>query len=325
MQALLCSRFGSLDDLTVGEVPSPAPGAGEVLIDVRASALNFPDALMVQGRYQVRPTLPFVPGLEVAGTVAALGAGVDGLAIGARVLAWLDHGGLAEQCVAKATNLAPLPEGMDWAAGAALPITYCTTLHALADRARLASGETLLVLGAAGGVGTAAIQVGKALGARVIAVASTPEKLALCRHLGADHALTCTPAELKARVQELAGQGVDVVYDPVGGAWSEAALRATRWQGRLLVVGFAAGDIPKIPLNLALLQERAILGVFWGEAAKRDPRQQRENVRRLMDWFAAGLVRPYVGEQFTLARAPEALALLANRAALGKLVVVHGA
>jgi NADPH2:quinone reductase len=325
MKALLCSSFGSLDALEVEDVPPPVPGPGQVAIDVRASALNFPDALMVQGRYQIRPALPFVPGLEAAGVVAAVGEGAAGLSVGDRVLAWLDHGGLAERCVAPVDHVVRLPETMPFDAGAALPITYCTTIHALVERAGLRAGETLLVLGAAGGVGTAAIQTAKALGARVIAVASTPEKQALCRSLGADEVFGGAPEELKARLGALTGgQGVDVVYDPVGGAWTEAAVRSLRWRGRLLVVGFAAGEIPKLPLNLVLLGERAVLGVFWGEAAKRDPARQRADVEQLLAWYAERRIDPVIGERVPLAQAAAAMARLAGRQAMGKIVVVQG-
>jgi NADPH2:quinone reductase len=325
MKALVCSSFGSLDALEVKAVPPPVPGPGQVAIDVRASALNFPDALMVQGRYQIRPALPFVPGLEAAGVVAAVGEGVSELSVGDRVLAWLDHGGLAERCVAPAAHVLRLPDAMPFEAGAALPITYCTTIHALVERAGLRAGETLLVLGAAGGVGTAAIQIGKALGARVIAVASTPEKQALCRSLGADEVFGGAPEELKARLGALAGgQGVDVVYDPVGGPWTDAAVRSLRWRGRLLVVGFAAGEIPKLPLNLVLLGERAVLGVFWGEAAKRDPVRQRADVEQLLAWYAERKIDPVIGERVPLEQAAAAMARLAGRQAMGKIVVVQG-
>ena len=325
MKALVCSAFGSLDTLEVKDIAAPSPGPGEVAIDVRASALNFPDALMVQGRYQIRPALPFVPGLEAAGTVAAVGSGVTDVAVGDRVLAWLDHGGLAERCIAHAGNVVRMPDAMSFEAGAALPITYCTTIHALVERAALRAGETLLVLGAAGGVGTAAIQIGKALGARVIAVASTEAKQALCRSLGADEVFGGAPEELKARLAPLTGgQGVDVAYDPVGGAWTEAAVRSLRWRGRLLVVGFAAGEIPKLPLNLVLLGERAVLGVFWGEAAKRDPARQRADVQQLLAWYAERRIDPVIGARVTLEQASAAMARLAGRQALGKIVVVQG-
>jgi NADPH2:quinone reductase len=324
LKALVCSTFGPLDRLEVRDIPGPAPGPGQVLVDVRASALNFPDALMVQGLYQVKPAVPFVPGLEAAGVVAAVGEGVENVSPGDRVLAWLDHGGLAERCVADAGNVVRMPASMSFEHGAALPITYCTTIHALRDRAQLRAGEQLLVLGAAGGVGTAAIQVGKAVGARVIAIASTPEKVALCRELGADVAFACTPDELKARLAEATGgKGPDVVYDPVGGPWTEPAFRASAWRARLLVIGFAAGEIPKLPLNLALLRERAILGVYWGDAAKRHPAEQRANVQQLLEWYERGLVRPVVGERFALEHAADAMARLATRRALGKLVVVY--
>jgi NADPH:quinone reductase len=322
MKALVCTAFGPLDALAVSDVAAPQPGPGQVAIDVHAAALNYPDALMVQGRYQIKPAVPFVPGLEVAGVVAALGDGVDGLSPGDRVIAWLDHGGLAERCIADARHLIRMPDAMAFDEGAALPITYCTTIHALTTRADLRAGETLLVLGAAGGVGTAAIQVGKALGARVIAVASTPEKLALCRELGADELVGAGPERLKDEVMALTGgKGADVVYDPVGGAWAEAAFRALRWRGRFLVVGFASGEIPRLPLNLALLQERDIRGVFWGSAAQRDPAAQRGYVERLLQWHATGAIRPAIRERVPLEDAAGAMARLMGRQALGKIVV----
>lgn len=323
MKALVCSEFGPPQTLAVADLPSPRPGPGQVAIDVKAASLNFPDALMVQGLYQVKPALPFVPGAEVAGVVRAVGGGVDGFAPGDRVIAFPGLGGFAEECVAAAERTLPLPEGMDFATGAALVLTYGTSLHALQDCARLQAGETLLVLGAAGGVGAAAIEIGKAMGARVIAAASSEDKLDLCRRLGADATVNYATEDLRTRTLELSGgKGVDVVYDPVGGSHTEAALRATAWRGRLLVVGFAAGDIPKIPLNLALLKERALLGVYWGDSVRHDPAGHARNMRQLVAWFAAGRIRPAVTEQLPLAQAPDAMRRLLARQVKGKVAIL---
>ena len=323
MKALLCTEYGPLDKLTVGELPSPTPGPGQVVIDVKASSLNFPDALMVQGLYQVKPPLPFSPGAELAGVVKEAGEGVTSVAPGDRVIAFPGFGGFAEECLVAADKVMPLPAGMDFDLGAAFVLTYCTSLHGLQDCGRLESGETLLVLGAAGGVGLAAVEIGKALGARVIAAASSDDKLALCRQVGADATINYATEDLRKRALELTdNKGVDVVYDPVGGAYTEAALRATAWGGRLLVVGFAAGEIPKIPLNLALLKERSLIGVYWGDSVKHDPRGHERNLRQLVDWFAAGVIKPVVSERVPLAQAPAAMARLTGRQVKGKVVVL---
>lgn len=326
MQALLCREYGPLDRLKVEEVPSPRPGPQEVIVEVKASSLNFPDALMVQGLYQVKPPLPFSPGMEVAGVVKEVGAGVRGVKVSDRVIGSPGKGGFAQECAVAADRVTPLPGGMDFETGAALLLTYCTSLHALQDCARLEAGETLAVLGAAGGVGSSAIEIGKAMGARVVAAAAGPEKLAFCRKLGADEAVDYGSEDLRQRLLDLTGgKGAEVVYDPVGGAFTEAALRATAWRGRLLVIGFASGAIPQIKLNLALLKERQILGVYWGDFAQRDPEGQRRNVERLLGWFAEGKVRPAVSERVSLAGAPAAMQRLLARKVQGKVVVVPGA
>src|SRR3990172_3762363 len=265
MKALLCTELGSLDKLTVQDVPSPRAGPNQVVIDVKASSLNFPDALMVKGIYQTKPPLPFSPGSELAGVVKEVGEGVKGFAVGDRVVGFCGHGGFAEDCVAPADRIMPLPAEMPFDIGAAFGLTYCTSLHGLQESAHLKSGETLLVLGAAGGVGIAAVEIGKIMGARVIAAASTDDKLAACKQAGADDLINYATQDLRQRLKEIVGdKGVDVVYDPVGGPYSEPALRSTAWAGRFLVIGFAAGEIPKIPLNLVLLRERLIIGVYWG-------------------------------------------------------------
>ncbi|MBE7421830.1 MAG: NADPH:quinone oxidoreductase family protein [Zoogloeaceae bacterium] len=323
MKALICSEYGPLENLSVQDVPSPQAGPGQVVVDVKAAALNFPDALMVQGLYQVKPPLPFSPGAEVAGLVKEIGDGVQGLKAGDRVIGFPGTGGFAEECVVAAGKIMPLPENTDFAAGAALVLTYGTSLHALQDCGRLQPGETLLVLGAAGGVGTAAVEIGKAMGARVIAAASGDDKLALCRQLGADETINYATEDLRRRALALTGEkGVDVVYDPVGGGYSESALRATAWRGRLLIVGFAAGEIPKVPLNLALLKERQLLGVYWGDSVRHDPASHVRNMKQLMAWFAEKKINPVVSERCPLAQAQEAMRRLLGRQVKGKLVVL---
>jgi len=323
MKALLCTEFGPLEKLTIREIPKPSPGPGQVLLDVKASSLNFPDVLMAQGLYQVKPPLPFSPGAEMAGVVVETGVDVQGVKTGDRVIAMPGWGGFAEECAVDAGRLIPLPEGMDFDTGAAFLYTYETSLHALRDRGRLQAGETLLVLGAAGGVGLAAVEIGKAMGARVIAAASSEDKLALCKERGADEAINYVSENLRGRINELTGQrGVDIVFDPVGGSYTETALRAMAWGGRLLVIGFAAGDIPKIPINLALLKERSIIGVYWGESIKHDPEGHARNVKQLVEWLAAGKVNPVISERVPLSEAADAMKRMFNRQVKGKVVVL---
>ena len=323
MKALLCTEFGPLEKLTIREIPKPSPGPGQVLLDVKASSLNFPDVLMAQGLYQVKPPLPFSPGTEMAGVVVETGVDVQGVKTGDRVIAMPGWGGFAEECAVDAARLIPLPEGMDFDTGAAFLYTYETSLHALRDRGRLQAGETLLVLGAAGGVGLAAVEIGKAMGARVIAAASSEDKLALCKERGADEAINYVSENLRGRINELTGQrGVDIVFDPVGGSYTETALRAMAWGGRLLVIGFAAGDIPKIPINLALLKERSIIGVYWGESIKHDPEGHARNVKQLVEWLAAGKVNPVISERVPLSKAADAMKRMFNRQVKGKVVVL---
>lgn len=322
MKALLCTAFGPLEQLTVQEIPSPRPGPKQVLIDIKAASLNFPDALMVQGLYQVKPPLPFVPGAEYAGVITEVGTDVKRYKPGDRVIAY-GLGGFAEEGVSDAERIMPLPPGMDFDAGAALVLTYCTSLHGLRDCGRLQAGETLLVLGAAGGVGVAAIEIGKAMGARVIAAASSDEKLALCKQLGADDTINYATENLRDRVNELTGKrGVDVVYDPVGGAYTDTAVRSLAWGGRLLVIGFAAGDIPKIAINQLLLKERSLVGVYWGDSVAHNPQQHFNNVKQLLEWFAAGKIKPYISERVPLSGATAAMAKLASRQVKGKLIVM---
>jgi NADPH2:quinone reductase len=326
VKALLCREYGPVDRLTVEEVPPPRPGPKEVVVEVKASSLNFPDALLVQGLYQVKPPLPFSPGMELAGIVKEVGTGVAGLKTGDRVIAFPGRGGFAQECLVSAKSVSPLPSEMNFETGSAFIVTYCTSLHALKDCGHLQPGETLVVLGAAGGVGTAAIEVGKAMGAKVIAAASSEEKLAFCRTLGADEAINYDEANLRERVLDLTGgRGADVVYDPVGGAYTEAALRATGWHGRLLVIGFTSGAIPQVKLNLALLKERSVIGVYWGDWAQQNPEGQRRNVEQLGAWFAEGKIKPAVSERVSLAEVPAAMMRLLQRKVKGKVVVVPGA
>ena len=319
---MLCTAYGPPESLAIADVPPPVAGPGEIVLSTRAASLNFPDLLIIQNRYQIKPPLPFSPGSEAAGVVSAIGEGVDTVEPGDRVMAFTTYGAFAEQVKTEARRVFPIPPGMDDAVASAFLLTYGTSDHALRDRGALKRGETLLVLGAAGGVGIAAIEIGKAMGARVIACASSPEKLAVCRAHGADEIIDYAREDLRARIRDLtSGEGVDVVYDPVGGKYTEPALRSLAWRGRLLVVGFAAGEIPRIPLNLALLKGCAIVGVFWGDFARREPERLAESVGRLTRWFGEGRIRPHISATFPLERAAEALALLAARRVTGKIVL----
>jgi len=322
VKAVLCKQFGPPESLVVEELPSPRPGEDEVVVSVKAASVNFPDVLIIQNKYQFKPPLPFSPGSELAGVIKEIGAGVRGAKAGDRVIAYTTYGAFAEEVKVEAARLLPIPDGMDFASAAAFLLTYGTSDHALRDRGALRAGETLLVLGAAGGVGIAAIEIGKALGARVIACASSADKLEVCRQHGADAVVDYTKEDLRERIKELtAGNGADVVYDPVGGPYTELALRSTAWRGRLLVVGFAAGEIPKIPLNLALLKGCAIVGVFWGDWARREPQPFAASLRQIMAWFREGKLKPHVSATFPLAQAAEALKLMAARKVKGKVVL----
>ena len=322
MKAVLCKQFGPPDSLAIEELPSPRAGPGEVVISVKAASLNFPDVLIIQNKYQFKPPLPFSPGSELAGVVKEVGSGVQGWRAGDKVMAFTTFGAFAEEVKTEATRLLKIPEGMSFTQAAAFILTYGTTDHALRDRAALAAGETLLVLGAAGGVGLAAIEIGKALGARVIAAASSAEKLAVCRAHGADATINYATEDFRERTKALTdGRGPDVIYDPVGGPYSEPAFRSIAWRGRHLVVGFAAGEIPKLPLNLALLKGASVVGVFWGDFARREPQQFAASVKQLNKWFVQGKLNPHVDQTMPLAQAREALNLMAARKVKGKLVL----
>ena len=325
MKAILCKQFGPPDSLVFEEVASPRAGPGEVVVSVKAASVNFPDVLIIQNKYQFKPPLPFSPGSELAGVVKEAGEGVSAFRPGDKVIAFTTYGAFAEEVKTEATRLLPLPQGMDFASGAAFLLTYGTSDHALRDRAALKEGETLLVLGAAGGVGLAAVEIGRALGARVIACASSDDKLAVCREHGADATINYASEDLRERIKALTdGRGVDVIYDAVGGAYTEPAFRSIAWRGRLLVVGFAAGEIPKLPLNLPLHKGAALVGVFWGDFARREPRRFAESIRQLGAWYREGKLRPHVSQTLPLAKAAEALKLMAARQVKGKLVLTVG-
>ena len=323
MQAVICHAWGTPDTLTVESYPLPQPAKGEVRLRVRAAGVNFPDTLIIQGKYQFKPELPFTPGSEVAGEVEALGEGVESVKTGDRVIAFLNVGGYATHAVAQAAQLIPMPPELSFEQAAAFVLASGTSYHALVDRARLQSGETLLVLGAAGGVGLAAIQIAKALGARVIAAASSEEKLEICRQNGADETINYASEDLRERVKALTnGKGPDVVYDPVGGQYAEPAFRSIAWGGRYLVVGFAAGDIPKLPLNLPLLKGASLVGVFWGEFARRDPRGNARNLGTMLTWMKEGRMSLHVSGRYSLEQAGQALRDMEERKVTGKVVIV---
>jgi NADPH2:quinone reductase len=322
MKAVLCKEYGLPGKLVVEDVPSPKAAQGQVVVSVKACGVNFPDTLIIQGKYQFKPEMPFSPGGEVAGVVKEIGEGVKRVKPGDRVIAFNTWGGFAEEMVVDADRTIPMPARMDFIPAAAFVLTYGTSYHALKDRAEIKAGESLLVLGAAGGVGLAAIQLGKAMGARVIAAASSEEKLKVCRDNGADETINYGSEDLRARVKAItAGKGVDVVYDPVGGPYSEPALRDMAWKGRFLVVGFAAGDIPKVPLNLTLLKGCSIVGVFWGAFTRNEPERNRENNWDLMAMYAAGKIKPHIHATYPLERAAEALNEVLNKRVSGKVVL----
>lgn len=323
MKAVLCETLGPPDSLVVRDLSDPSPGPGEAAVRVAAAALNFFDTLIIQGRYQYKPELPFSPGAEYSGVVTSVGPDVTGLASGDRVMGYAGHGACRETVVAPADRLIRVPDDADLDQAAGLIVTYGTTLHALKDRARLKPGETLAVLGAAGGTGAAAIEIGKIMGARVIAVASSADKLEFCRSIGADETIDYSSEDLKERLKALTGgKGADVVYDPVGGVHSEQALRSTAWQGRYLVIGFAAGEIPRIPLNLVLLKGCDVIGVFWGRFIEVHPDHDRANNALLLEWMAEGRLSVAIHARYRLEDTAEALGAIARREVKGKVLIV---
>ncbi len=323
MKALICREYGPPENLTVQDMPDLQPAAGEVVVRVRAAGVNFPDALIVQNLYQFKPTPPFSPGGETAGEVLAIGEGVKRVKVGDRVIALTLWGGFAEQVLAKQEQVIPMPADLSFEVAGSLLLTYGTCLHALRDRAQLQPGQTVLVLGAAGGIGIATIELAKAMGARVIAAASTAEKLATCRAQGADEVINYREQNLRDEVKRLTGgRGVDVVMDPVGGDYAEQALRSMAWRGRYLVVGFTDGQIPRLPLNLVLLKGCAIVGVFWGDFIQREPQAAQVDLRDLIQMLAKGQIKPLISGRYSLQEAPQAILELSQRRAQGKLVVL---
>jgi NADPH2:quinone reductase len=323
MKAVLCKTYGPPDSLVLEDVESPKAGSGQVVISVKACGVNFPDTLIIQGKYQFKPSMPFSPGGEVAGIIKEVGEGVTSVKVGDKVMAFVGWGGFAEEVVTEVTRLIPIPNGMDFTIASAFAMVYGTSHYALKDRAQLQPGETLLVLGAAGGIGLASVEIGKVMGAHVIAAASTDEKLAICREYGADGVINYSTEDLRERIKEITnGNGVNVIVDPVGGNYSEPALRGMAWEGRFLVIGFTAGDIPRIPLNLPLLKGCSIVGVFWGSFAARDPRRNQEHLQELLNWFTTGKIKPFISATYPLERAADALNDVMNRKVKGKVVVV---
>ena len=322
MRAVVCRELRGPDALELADLPTPEPGACGVRIRVRAAGVNFADSLMLAGRYQEKPSLPFTPGLELAGEIEAVGAGVRGLERGQRVLAVVSHGAFAEQAVARAEDVVPLPDDMDDVTAAGFAIAYGTAHGALRWRAGLHAGESLVVHGAGSGVGLTAVECGKAIGAVVIATARGEEKLAVARDHGADHAVDSEDPDLKGRLRELTdGRGADVVYDPVGGAVFDASLRAIAWEGRIVIIGFASGQVPQIPANLLLVKNASVVGFYWGSYRKHDPERLRDSFRELFAWHREGRIRPLVSRTLPLPQTADAIRLLAERRAIGKIVV----
>ena len=322
MKAVLCKAFGPADTLVVEDVSSPEIKKNEVLLDVHAAGINFPDTLIIEGKYQFKPPFPFSPGGEASGVISAVGEKVSHLKVGDRVMALTGWGSCAEQIAVPAYNILPMPDAMDFTTAAAFSMTYGTAMHALKQRGALQAGETLLVLGASGGVGLAAIEIGKAMGARVIAAASSAEKLEVARQAGADELINYQDEDIRERLKTLTqGQGVDVVIDPVGGDLFETVFRSIAWNGRMLVIGFASGTIPSLPANLPLLKGAAVIGVFWGSFAQRQPQDNVANFQQLFAWFAEGKLKPLVSQTFALEDTAQAINTLAARKAVGKLVI----
>lgn len=325
MKAIVCYAYAPVSDLKYAEFPEPDAGPGEVVIDVSAAGVNYPDVLIVQGKYQTKPELPFVPGSEASGTIRSIGAGVTGFAVGDKVAAFTGQGAFAEQVRVSASQVWHLPKGLDAEIAAGVLITYGTSYHALKDRAALKAGETLLVLGAGGGVGITAVELGKQMGARVIAAASSDEKLALAKQQGADVLINYATGNLREEIKALTdGRGVDVVYDPVGGDMSITAVKSLAWGGRHLVVGFAAGTIPAIPANLLLLKSASSVGVLWGNSLRADPVPQGKNIDEILAWLADGKLHPVIDARYTLEQAVTALEYVENRQVKGKVLLTLG-
>jgi len=325
MKALICPSLGPAENLKVAEVDEPVAGEGEVLVEVAYAGLNFFDTLIIEGKYQVKAVPPFSPGGEFSGRVVELGPGARGFAVGDRVMGFCPYGAAAERIAIPASRLARVPDGLALDKAAGLSVAYGTSLHALKQRAEMKPGETLLVLGASGGVGLAAVEIGKAMGARVIAGASSDEKLAFARSYGADETINTATDDLRARLKDLAPKGVDVVYDPVGGALTEAALRSLAWKGRLMVIGFASGEIPRPPLNIPLLKGCDIRGVYWGEFTAREPEAHRQNLAELMDWAKSGTLSVHIHAKYAVEDFRNAFEAIAKRQTLGKTLLRFGA
>ena len=322
MRAVLCHRWAGPEALVLDQVETPRPGPGEVLLEVAAAGVNFADCLMIEGKYQERPAFPFSPGLEAAGRVAALGDGVTRVALGDRVLGLTNSGAFAEAAIVRESDVFKIPETMDWVTAAGFPITYGTAQGALRWHAALKAGEVLLVHGAAGGVGLAAVEIGKALGAEVIATAGGPEKLAVAKKHGADHLIDHREEDIRERVKEITGaQGADVIFDPVGGPVFDASLRAIAWRGRLLIIGFASGEVPQIPANILLVKNISAMGVYWGSYRKKDPARLVQAFAELFTWWQEGKLKPHVSHCLPMSEAAAALALLKTRKSTGKVVL----
>jgi NADPH2:quinone reductase len=321
MKALLSETVGPPESLVLRDVPTPEPGKGQVRVKVHAAGVNFPDTLIIEDKYQFKPPRPFSPGGEAAGVVEAVGEGVTSVKPGDKVIAMSGHGAFAEQLVIGESHVVPMPEGMPFEIAAGFTMTYGTSHHALKQRGALQPGETLLVLGAAGGVGLTAVELGKVMGARVVAAASSDDKLALCREYGADETINYATEDLREGMKRTCGAGPDVIYDPVGDKYFEPAFRSIGWNGRYLVIGFAAGEIPRLPMNLPLIKGASIVGVFWGSFTMREPKAHRDNMRELLTWYAEGKLKPHVSERFSLEDGAKAIRWMMDRKAKGKVIL----
>jgi NADPH2:quinone reductase len=321
MRAVICEAWGGPELLVVKDVPQAAPKRGEVVVKIHAAGVNFPDVLIIQKKYQVQPELPFIPGAEIAGEVSAVGEGVTALNVGDRVVALCAVGGFAEEITIDAAKCIKIPEALSYDVAAGFMLAYGTSWHAVRDRAALQPGETMLVLGAAGGVGLSAVEIGKAIGAKIIAAASTDEKCAVCREHGADEVINYTNEDLRAGIKRTCGSGPDVIYDPVGGKYTESAFRSIGWRGRHLIIGFADGTIPALPLNLALLKGASLVGVFWGDFARREPQNNMKGISEMLGWMKEGKIKPLISKTYRLDEAPQALVDMAARKVTGKIVI----